>query len=118
METRKNKRVRRSLVLGLLLIAAGFGFGRPAIKVRVTVDNASVKATPAIGGQNVATVPLDTVLDAESKQGEWYKVRLRPGRGPGHRVHPRDSGHGNQRGRGPAGAEPIGTRQGPGGHHR
>ena len=57
----------------------------PAIKVRVTVDSASVKATPAIGGQTLATVPLDSVLDAEGKKGQWYKV-LSPGtasRSPG-----------------------------------
>lgn len=46
------------------------------IKVRVTVDNASIKVTPAIGGKNLATVPLNTILDAEPKQGEFYKVYL------------------------------------------
>jgi DNA-binding beta-propeller fold protein YncE len=54
----------------------GFGFGAPVIKVRVTVDNSSVKTTPAIDGQNLATFPLDSVLEAESKQGEWYKVLI------------------------------------------
>ena len=42
----------------------------------MAVDNASVKATPAIGGQTVATLPNETVLDAEAKQGEWYKVQV------------------------------------------
>lgn len=75
MISRKDRRVRGSWILGLLLVLAGFGSARPAIKLRVTVDGASVKAAPVIlGGQTLATLPLDTVLDAESKQDQWYKV--------------------------------------------
>ncbi|MBM3284475.1 MAG: PEGA domain-containing protein, partial [Candidatus Aminicenantes bacterium] len=44
------------------------------IKLRVIVDKANIKATPEIGGQNLASVPLHTLLEAELKQGEWYKV--------------------------------------------
>ncbi|MCX6563511.1 MAG: PEGA domain-containing protein [Candidatus Aminicenantes bacterium] len=64
------------LIFSLFSVLLGFSFGSPPIKVRVTVDNASVKATPGIGGQNLTTVPLDSVLDAEAKQGEWYKVTV------------------------------------------
>ncbi len=74
MDARENRLIRMALILGLSLILVGLGFERPAIRVRVTVDSATVKATPAIGGQNLATVPLDSVLDAEGKQGSWYKV--------------------------------------------
>jgi DNA-binding beta-propeller fold protein YncE len=44
------------------------------VKIKVILDNASVKATRAIGGKTLIQVPLNTVLDAESKQGDWYKV--------------------------------------------
>lgn len=44
------------------------------IKLKVILDNASIKATRAIGGKTLARVPLNTILDAERKQGEWYKV--------------------------------------------
>jgi len=44
------------------------------VKIKVILDNASVKATRAIGGQTVTRVPLNTILDAESKIGDWYKV--------------------------------------------
>ena len=64
------------LGLGLALFLSGFPARGETIKVRVTVDNANVKATPEIGGQNLARVPLDSVLEAEAKQGEWYKVSL------------------------------------------
>lgn len=46
------------------------------IKVKVIVSDAQVKATPEIGGQNLARIALNTVLDAEEKQGSWYKVYL------------------------------------------
>ncbi|MEW5901459.1 MAG: PEGA domain-containing protein [Acidobacteriota bacterium] len=50
--------------------------GSAAVKVKVIVDNATVKATPEIGSQTLANVPLHTVLEAELKQGEWYKVSM------------------------------------------
>jgi len=45
-----------------------------AFKVKVTVDNASIQATREIGGKVLARVPVNTILEAEKKQGEWYKV--------------------------------------------
>lgn len=57
-----------SLILLVLLSAAA------SLKVKVIVDNASIKATPEIGSQTLANVALSTVLDAELKQGEWYKI--------------------------------------------
>ncbi len=44
------------------------------VKIKVILDNASVKATRAIGGKTLTRIPLNTVLDAESKIGDWYKV--------------------------------------------
>ena len=46
------------------------------IKVRIIVSDAQVKATPEIGGQNLARIALNTVLDADEKQGSWYKVYM------------------------------------------
>jgi len=40
-----------------------------AIKVKVIVDGASMKGTPDIGGQTLARVALNTILDAEEKEG-------------------------------------------------
>ena len=44
------------------------------VKIKVILDNASVKATRAIGGKTLTRIPLNTILNAESKQGDWYKV--------------------------------------------
>lgn len=44
------------------------------VKIKVILDNASVKATRAIGGKTLTRAPLNTILDAESKIGDWYKV--------------------------------------------
>jgi DNA-binding beta-propeller fold protein YncE len=62
------------LVLFFLLISCLFSLAAARIKLRITVDKASIKATPEIGGQTLASLPLQTILEAESKQGEWYKV--------------------------------------------
>jgi sugar lactone lactonase YvrE len=51
------------------------GFSGP-IKIKVTVDNASLKATPELLAKTVARLPLNTVLESEGKQGQWYKVTL------------------------------------------
>jgi len=48
-------------------------------KLKVVIDNASVMEKPEIGGKILARFPLNTVLDAVSKQGEWYKVYLEKG---------------------------------------
>jgi len=47
-----------------------------SIKVKVIVDGASMKGTPDIGGQTLARVALNTILDAEEKEGSWYKVYM------------------------------------------
>src|SRR5512139_967029 len=56
----------------LILFAAGRAGAQ--VKVRVIVDSAGIKATPEIGSQTLANLPLGTILDVDSKQGEWYKV--------------------------------------------
>jgi len=44
------------------------------LKVKVIVDNSSIRATPELGGKVLAKVAQNTILESESKQGEWYKV--------------------------------------------
>jgi len=74
MEAKKRTGSQVSLFLCLLFFSLGQSFSAPLIKVQVISDNAFIKATQGIATQTLATVPLDTVLDAEVKQGQWYKV--------------------------------------------
>ncbi len=46
------------------------------LKVKVIVDNASIKTTAEIFGDVIAIVSSGIILEVEEKQGEWYKVRL------------------------------------------
>lgn len=46
------------------------------LKVKVIVDNASVKVKAEIFGDVLVVVSSGSILDVEEKQGEWYKVRL------------------------------------------
>jgi DNA-binding beta-propeller fold protein YncE len=73
MEATRQVKDQTFLLFLLLILFLGLA-PAAAVKVKVIVDNASIKATPEIGGQTLANVPLGTVLEAESKQGEWYKV--------------------------------------------
>jgi hypothetical protein len=63
--------VLTSVFLLFLLLAA---LEAAQLKVKVILDNASIKETRSIGGRTLVRVPLNTVLDAESKEGSWYKV--------------------------------------------
>ncbi len=45
-----------------------------SILLRVTLNNASIKTYRAIGSKTVARVPSATILAAEKKSGDWYKV--------------------------------------------
>lgn len=66
------------LKLVLLLICAmfflAFSQEEGPVKVKVIVDSATVKVTPEIDGETLARIPLNTILEALEKQGEWYKV--------------------------------------------
>jgi DNA-binding beta-propeller fold protein YncE len=68
--------LRKGVVLALFSLVFSFlsSLAAAQIKLRIIVDKASIKATPEIGGQTLASVPLHTILEAELKQGEWYKV--------------------------------------------
>ena len=63
--------------MGIFLLPALLLAQEPEpIKIKVIIDNSSIKATPEIGGKTLANVSLDTVLESEEKQGEWYKVSV------------------------------------------
>ena len=47
-----------------------------AFKVRVIVDDASVKTKPQIGAKTLARIPLNTVLKAQKKKGEWFQIDM------------------------------------------
>lgn len=76
METKKGSRAGVVLAVCLLFLLPAPNATAAAIKVRVVVDNANIKTTPEIGSRTLANIPLDTVLDVEAKQGEWYKVKV------------------------------------------
>jgi len=60
--------------LMVLIIIVKLAF--PSVKLEVVVNNAHIKATPEIGGENITQVNIGTILTGEEKQGEWYKVNL------------------------------------------
>ena len=49
------------------------------IKLRVTVDDSSIKATQELTGRTIGKVPINKILDAEEKVGDWYKVYYEEG---------------------------------------
>ena len=50
--------------------------GASLIKVKVITEDANLKESPEIGAKTLAKLPLNTILQADEKQGEWYKVSL------------------------------------------
>lgn len=72
--TFKNFSVAINWCIVFCLFVLLVGLEAAPVKVRVTVDNAQIKATKQIGGKDLTRVSLGTVLEAEGKEGEWYKV--------------------------------------------
>jgi len=72
----KGPRTRIKLTGILLLLFLIVTLQSATLKVKVIVDNASVKVKAEIFGDVLAVVSSGIVLDVEEKQGEWYKVRL------------------------------------------
>ena len=62
------------ILLTLVVIPPAFSQEEVPVKVKVIVDSATVKVTPEIDGETLARIPLNTILEAMEKQGEWYKV--------------------------------------------
>jgi DNA-binding beta-propeller fold protein YncE len=60
----------------VLLVFLFLGQGTGPTKLKVIVDDARVNETPEIRGKTLARLSLNAIVDAESKDGEWYKVSL------------------------------------------
>ncbi len=67
-------RLKWMVLLTSAVFLLSFSQEENPVKVKVIVDSATVKVTPEIDGETLARIPLNTVLDAIEKQGEWYKV--------------------------------------------
>jgi DNA-binding beta-propeller fold protein YncE len=76
MKTSPRVQATPIIVLCLFIFLSWHSAGAAPIKLRVIVDNANIKATPEIGSPTLANIPLDSLLEAEAKHGEWYKVTL------------------------------------------
>lgn len=46
-------------------------------KIRVVVENASIRIKPDIQSDVIRKPPVGTVFEVESKEGEWYEIRVR-----------------------------------------
>ncbi|MDW7760084.1 MAG: SH3 domain-containing protein [Acidobacteriota bacterium] len=47
-----------------------------AVKVRVTAEQANIRELPDIGSAMLIQLPEGTVLDAEAREKDWYRVRF------------------------------------------
>ncbi len=74
MELKKHCRKKQPFLIFLLFLLV-MALEAAPIKLKVIVDNASIQATREIGGKILTRCPLNTILDAERKQGEWYRVK-------------------------------------------
>jgi len=63
--------------MGLVFLTALLSLqAAESITVKVIVDGATIYTKPEIGSNVQARVALDTLLDAEVKEGIWYKVAM------------------------------------------
>ncbi|MFQ6083359.1 MAG: OmpW family outer membrane protein [Candidatus Aminicenantia bacterium] len=70
---------KKGMILGIILLLSLAVVSHAAdLKVRIIVDKASIRLKPDLTSQIIAQVPLGTILQAERKTGEWYKVNLPP----------------------------------------
>lgn len=70
----KNPSTGILLIIFVILLFLAVGLEAAPIKIKITVDNAQIKATKQIAGRDLTRVPLNTILEAEGKEGEWYRV--------------------------------------------
>jgi|GEM_PF-2735705 len=69
----------RIFLLGLLVVLLAV----PGIikaeegKVKVIVENASIRAKPDMSGEVIdVAIPIDTILNVQSKVGEWFEIKI------------------------------------------
>lgn len=75
MKKRKSVRLIWGLAV-IFLITAGFGYAQH-LKIRVTVENASIHAKTDVGSQVIGFPPLGSVLEVVSKNLPWYEVKVK-----------------------------------------
>jgi len=80
--------MRKAIVLVLAALVLSPASATP-LKLRVITKDASLKAAPDVVAITLARLPLDTVLQAEAKLGEWYRVTIETedGRGLAGYIH-------------------------------
>jgi len=70
----------RGKAIGLLFFIALFCFSitaqAAAIKLRIKVPNANVRAEPGAAARIIFQAPQGTILESENRQGEWYRVAI------------------------------------------
>lgn len=67
------------LVLSALLISPAVA--SEVLVLKVKVRSANVRTEPDLNAPVIRTFPLDTLLEAEEKAGDWYKISIDDGRG-------------------------------------
>jgi len=63
-------------LLALTLAAAAQNVPARTAKIKVTAEQANLREKPDIGSSIVQQIPEGAVLEADSKEGEWYFVRF------------------------------------------
>ncbi len=64
------------LVMASLIILPSFVHAQKQ-KIKVTVENASIRIKPDAASEAIASPPVGTVFEVEAKVGEWYEIRIR-----------------------------------------
>jgi hypothetical protein len=68
--------------IGFMIVAiflfGRFAFPGSSIKLKVTAEFANIRQKPSIGSPIVRQIPQGAFLEAVSKEGEWYLVKLEP----------------------------------------
>ncbi|MGB7294028.1 MAG: hypothetical protein WBC70_00425 [Candidatus Aminicenantales bacterium] len=70
---------RMRFLCAFLLIAGVLVAGAHAekTKIRVVVENASIRVKPELQGEIIKTPPIGSIFETERKEGEWYEVKVK-----------------------------------------
>ncbi len=73
------KKSLKKLTVVLLLVLVIFAADAYAekTKIRVVVENASIRVKPDLQGDIIKSPPLGSVFESEQKDGEWYEISVR-----------------------------------------
>ncbi|MFA9454512.1 MAG: hypothetical protein ACERK6_11430, partial [Candidatus Aminicenantaceae bacterium] len=69
-------RVFLCLSLSLVVFFATDSYAQDE-KIRVVVDNASVRLKPDLQAEVIKNPPLGSIFEVESREGDWYEIRVR-----------------------------------------